>query len=242
DRSVAPTTSVDEDHVSITVDDNDSPSIAGDHHSNSSIGTSSLETDDENTSKTCFGCLRQKKKEKITMRELREDEAYVYQSLVDVERECQREVEKLVRRQGAFPSGTTRLVKQKKKDATVTPGSPARRRSTIASNFSGTGSKKKSKLAAEEKAKPFFTHDHVRAIEDGDFLYDPALVQAVVDVGQRLANLDHYVSDSGDHECLDSFASQDDHPQKDRVRFIDSRMTEVLLSDVEDFLHIISKM
>ncbi|GBG29093.1 F-box/LRR-repeat protein 7 [Hondaea fermentalgiana] len=239
DRSVAPTTSVDEDDIAITVDVDDRPSLAGDQHSDSST---SLETDDENTFKTCFGCLRPKKNEKITMRKLREDETNVYQSLVDVERKCQHDADKLVRRQGAFPSGTTRLVKQKKKDATVTPGSPARRRSTIVSNFSGTDSKKKSKLAAEDDAKPFFTHDHVRAIEDGDFLYDPALVQAVVDVGQRLANLDHYVSDSGDHECLKSYNSQDDHPQQDRVRFIDSRMTEVLLSDVEDFLHIISKM
>ncbi|GBG35091.1 Hypothetical Protein FCC1311_113142, partial [Hondaea fermentalgiana] len=220
DCSVAPTTSVDEDHVAITVDKNA----------------------DENTFKTCFGCLGSNENEKTTMGELRENEVRVKQSLVDVEDECKCQAEDLVQRQGAFPSGTTRLVKQKKKDATVTPGSPARRRSTIASNFSGTGSKKKSKLAAEDKAKPFFTHDHVRAIEDGDFLYDPALVQAVVDVGQRLANLDHYVSDSSDHECFESHSSQNDHPQKDRVRFIDSRMTEVLLSDVEDFLHIISKM
>ncbi|GBG35198.1 Hypothetical Protein FCC1311_114212, partial [Hondaea fermentalgiana] len=190
DRSVAPTTSVDENHVAITID----------------------KTDDENTFKTCFGCLGPKTSKKVKMGKLRQDED-VYQSLAKVEDKCRIQAEYLVQRQGAFPSGTTRLVKQKNLE-----------------------------LAPEDKAKPFFTHDHVRAIEDGDFLYDPALVQAVVDVGQRLANLDHYVSDSNDHECLDSFASQNDHPQKDRVRFIDSRMTEVLLSDVEDFLHIISKM
>ncbi|GBG35291.1 Hypothetical Protein FCC1311_115142, partial [Hondaea fermentalgiana] len=193
DRSVAPTTSVDENHVAITID----------------------KTDDENTFKTCFGCLRPKKSKKITMRELRQDGDRVKQSLVLVEDECKRQAEDLVQRQGAFPLGKTRLVKHKNSAA---------------------------ELAAEDRAKPFFTHDHVRAIEDGDFLYDPVLVQAVVDVGQRLANLDHYVSDSSDHKCLESYNSQDDHPQQDRVRFIDSRMTEVLLSDVEDFLHIISKM
>ncbi|GBG30408.1 F-box/LRR-repeat protein 7 [Hondaea fermentalgiana] len=91
---------------------------------------------------------------------------------------------------------------------------------------------------AEVERQPFFTHDHVRAIEKGTFLYDPALVQAAVDIGQRLANLDHYISDSVDHR----FDIDEDSPQKDRVRFIDSRMTEVLLSDVEDFLQIISKM
>ncbi|GBG31100.1 F-box/LRR-repeat protein 2 [Hondaea fermentalgiana] len=88
----------------------------------------------------------------------------------------------------------------------------------------------------KKKKSQFLTHDHVTAIEEGRFIYDPDLVQAVVDVGQRLANLDHYISNGADHD-LDSV-----NPQANQVRYIDTRMMEVLLSDIEDFLQIISRM
>ncbi|GBG29091.1 F-box/LRR-repeat protein 2 [Hondaea fermentalgiana] len=90
----------------------------------------------------------------------------------------------------------------------------------------------------KNKELNYLTHAHVKAIEEGRFIYDPDLVQSVVDIGARLANLDHYVSERP-FARKGSFQRVADDSE---VRYIDARMTEALLSDVEDFLQVISKM
>lgn len=74
----------------------------------------------------------------------------------------------------------------------------------------------------------YITHVHLKAIEDGKFLYDPKLIEAAVDIGTRLANLDHYVTQGG-AKCI-------------KGRYLNQRMSEIMLNDLEDFMHIVSKL
>ncbi|GBG33580.1 F-box/LRR-repeat protein 2 [Hondaea fermentalgiana] len=174
-------------------------------------------------SRFCFSTSMHRQR-RVPLKTLSHDASEVFRQLEMVKSKIAKDADDLVERQGLLPSGTV-MLKPKGKGT----GDGAR-------TFYDAGLEVNTSLTADDKQRPFFTHEHVREIEKGAFLYDPMLVQSVVDVGKRLANLDHYISDGDEHNL------PMEHPQKNQIRYIDSRMTEVLLNDLEDFLQVISKM
>ncbi|CAK9010470.1 F-box/LRR-repeat protein 15 [Durusdinium trenchii] len=85
------------------------------------------------------------------------------------------------------------------------------------------------------------SHKTVEAIHQGKFLFDPALVGMIVDVGRRLSNLDQYCEKAarapeGAAKGVTAVAGD-----TSMETVISERMTEVLMGDLEDFLHVISK-
>ncbi|GBG29092.1 F-box/LRR-repeat protein 2 [Hondaea fermentalgiana] len=211
-----------EDLVAVCVHDGDSTSSKEQHDN--------IEDDDSDhdslrgveSCRCCFPTRREQAPKRVALDDL---VATNYcEQVENVQNEIAEAADHLVGRQGLLPSGTVML---KPKGKGTEDG---------ARTFYDAGLKVDMSMSARDELKPFFTHEHVREIEKGAFLYDPMLVQSVVDVGKRLANLDSYISDGDDHKLPMK------HPQKNQIRYIDSRMTEVLLNDLEDFLQVISKM